>query len=198
MILACFQVKWSWANIRVKLIPEDWPIDIWNVKQTRQDYSPPALATPLHQVPVSPGTPIAVAVIPKGMAQKVLQRAEHASLRGALVVASHRPRLTASRRVHNLNSFQLTRTSQALLGAFQMHTDKDRSKPRYSSVCVCGFPLHGHGSGRPGAEVLQGKRNLLGPRRRSRLPVEGAVHDLAHPLEPPLRVADRRTTGDGR
>ena len=198
MILTCFWVKWSWANIRVKLIPEDWPIDIWNVKQTRQDYSPPALATPLHQVPVSLGTPIAVAVIPKGIAQKVQQRAEPASLRGAPVVASHRPRLTASRRVHNLNSFQLTRTSQALLGAFQMHTDKDRSKPRCSSVCVCGFLLHGHGSGRPRTEVLHGKRNLLGPRRRSRLPVERAVHDLAHPLEPPLRVVDRRAVGDGR
>ena len=45
-------------------------------------------------------------------------------------------------------------------------------------------------SGSPGSEVLVGKQNLLGPRLRSGLPVESAIHDLAHPLEPPLRVVD--------
>ena len=48
----------------------------------------------------------------------------------------------------------------------------------------------GRRSRSPGSEVLVGKQNLLGPRLRSGLPVESAIHDLAHPLEPPLRVVN--------
>jgi hypothetical protein len=43
-------------------------------------------------------------------------------------------------------------------------------------------------SGSPGSEVLVGKQNLFGPRLRSGLPVESAIHNLTHPQEPPLRV----------
>jgi hypothetical protein len=33
MVLACFQVKWSWANIRVKLMTAYWEIDVAGQEQ---------------------------------------------------------------------------------------------------------------------------------------------------------------------
>jgi hypothetical protein len=45
------------------------------------------------------------------------------------------------------------------------------------------------------SEVFAGKANLFRPRRRAGLPVEGAIHDLPHPLKPPLRIAQGDAAG---